>query len=317
MPSTYWAVQYPPFQPGKRKPRQLPGRGRRFAARKSHSRPQSNPTLAQIKAAQTIQRKFRQKRYVPKKPISQGTEVFQYRLSPQAAVSLQAIAASNTNGPKNSFVFLPAGFSQHSTMTDNAGSAYTLHGSFLKPVLGWVSKFRVSFDAIANHADNKQGLNLRCHHGVMKITATKFSDSPNAYGSQEEFEDDCMVAVKAELFQHNLCADHLEYAQKNRNIKVNGSFAVRPNRNSMIRMDMTEDSATSSLNSFNVPPPVLLTINHPVPKMKTKIARTTDTSFPVLTNLWVPWVCFTCEQLTSNSGHFKIEQSSRMYFTDN
>ena len=98
--------------------------------------------------------------YKPKKPISLGTEVYQFRLATQST-TVPALAASEANGPKNSKILLPAGFSQHTTCVDSSGATYTVQGHFLKPCFDWTSKLRISFHNIAHHSDNQGGLNLR------------------------------------------------------------------------------------------------------------------------------------------------------------
>lgn len=326
MPGGYWA-NYPPFQPGRRQPRQLPGRGRRTSMYTKGRAPLAPPPgivlSKQTQAAHTIQRAFRKKRFVPKKPISVGTEIFQFRLATQSStVAYQA--ASESDGPKNSKILMPAGFSQHTTCVDSDNANYTLHGHFLKPVYDYVTKLRVSFKNIAHHSDNQAGLNLRVYHGYIKMSENKIT-SGSVPSSQAAFESTCLSAIKQELFKSNVTSDPLEFERKNRNVVVLGSFDVRPDRRRMIRMDgitsvttvTPPGTETGSFKSYNVPPPKVYTIKHMTPKMKTRIEKAADHSFPCLTNLWIPWVMLASPQLTSNSGHFDVEHSSRMYFTDN
>jgi hypothetical protein len=82
-------------------------------------------------------------------------------------------------------------------------------------------------------------------------------------------------------------------------------------------MDVKEDSTSGELESINVPPPKTYTIRHMCPKNKTRVEKAQDHSFPCPSNLWIPWVMIASPQLTTNSGHFDLEYSSRMYFTDN
>ena len=263
-------------------------------------------------------RKFVRKKkpmYKPKKPISLGTEVYQMRLATQTD-TISAHSGSESLGPKNSLIVLPSWFNSASTCVDSEGATYTVQGNWVKPCYSFTSKLRISFANIANHADNKAGLNLRCYHGVLNLTENKLTDN-SAPLSQAAFQTTCLLACKEELFNSNLTADPLDYEKRNRNVRVLGSFDVVPDRRRMIRMDVKEDSTSGELESINVPPPKTYTIRHMCPKMKTRVEKAQDHSFPCPSNLWIPWVMIASPQLTTNSGHFDLEYSSRMYFTDN
>lgn len=261
--------------------------------------------------------------YKPRKPLARGTECYQFRLATQSS-TIPALSGSLVNGPENSKILLPAGFSQHSTCVDSENATYTVQGHFLKPVYDWTTKLRLSFANIAHHSDNQAGLNLRVYHGYIMMSENKIT-SGAVPASQASFESHCLVAIKEELFKSNITSDPLEYQKKNRNVKVLGSFDVKPNRNRMIRMDgitsittvARPGTDTGSFKSYNTPPPCVYTIKHMCPKNKTRVEKASDHSFPCLTNLWIPWIMIASPQLTSNSGHFDVEHSSRMYFTDN
>lgn len=320
MTAGYW-VNAPPYSSFRRKPRQ-PRRTHQFRKRSDTRGPMSNPpvNISRNLAAQTIQRKFRQKRYVPKKPISHGTECYQLRLAKQS-LTLTANTGSTLNGPKNSVILPCSAFSQHTTCVDSNGTAYTVLGNYIKFVYDWSTKIRCSFQNITNHADNKMGLLLRCHHGVVKIPVSK-RVAGTGFASQLKFEEEVLKILKEQLFESNVTSDFLEYTVKNRNIIVNSSFDVRPYRNNMIRVDSlvhtnTVPSTTDTISSATFPPPRCYKVKHPTPKQKTRLGFSSDHSFPLPENLWIPWVMFTSDQLTSNSGYFDIDYSSRAYFTDN
>ena len=261
-------------------------------------------------------RKFQKKKpmYKPRKPIAMGVETYQFRLAAQST-TLTANVASADNGPKNSLICLPAGFSSATTCVDSNGDSYTVQGNFIKPVYQYSMKCKVDFSGIVHHADNAAGLNLRCHHGLVKVTAN--SETVAGWSNQASFQAAILALIKEHLYESSISSDYLEYSKRNRHIKVNGSFDVVPDRRRMIRMDMLETAGTGKLNSVNTPPPKCFTVTLPTPKMKTRVAKTADSAkFPILENLWIPWVLFTCDQLTSNSGHFNVHYSSRMYFTD-
>lgn len=305
------------------------GRGTRPIHRASGNRawkgraPQSSGGFqmsGQTHAAMKIQRAFRKKRYVARKPISVGTEVYQIRLASQSA-NLVAVSGSTTNGPANSLIMLPAFFSQHSTCVDSNGTAYTPTGNWIKPVYSHTTKLRVSFDQITNHDDNKGGLNLRIIHGFVKIPTSK-AVSGAGWASQAAFETEVLKIIKENLFESNVVSDFLEYSQKNRNVHIAGRFDVKPNRTNMIRVDSlvhtnAVPSTTDTISSATYPPPKCYTIKHVLPPNKTRLAFASDHSFPLPENMYLPFVMASCAQLTGNSGSFKCEHSSRMYFTDN
>jgi hypothetical protein len=298
-----------------RKPQQLKGRGRHTAFGIKGRQPERLPPGIKLhpktKAALQIQRQFRKTRYVPKKPIALGVECYQIRLAAQST-TLSQNAGSALLGPKNSTIMLSGMFHASHTVTDSSGAPYVIDGNWMKFVYGNTSKVRITFNNIAFHADNKQGLNLRFHHGLLKVTPDKFNATLT---TQADWVAAIEVELRKQLYESDMCADFLDYSLKNRNIKLLNSFDVKPNRNHMIRKD--EEMGTDHIKDFSSPPPVTFKINHPTPQMKTRVAYTADTNpVPVPHNLWVPFMVASCSQMTSNSGSFNIEYTSRSYFTD-
>lgn len=280
-------------------------------------------TYYKKKKGKWVAQKKRRKKplYKPKKPLSRGTEVIKLTVPPQAAVSLSNNTASAVNGPKNSQIFLSSLWSQHTTFKDSNDADYTPKGAWVKMVYGSKSKFRITFNTLAHHTDNHGGLNLMCHHGICKVPMEK-SNSGHSYATAAEFETAVLVLLKKELYNSGITSDFLNYEKQNRNIQIKNSFRIRPSRNDMLMQDgimttATVPSTTDTFKSAAFPPPRLITINHSVPKAKTKLARHQGQNYATLpVNLWIPFTLFTCEQLTANSGHYSIEYSSRSYFTD-
>lgn len=271
-----------------------------------------NPRAKRVQRPRKFQkRKFVKKKplFKPRKPVSLGTEVYQLWVE-GVNRNLVYNAGSATNGPKSSQLILPAGFDSTSKCQDGNGTLTVPKGAFIKPVYSWTTKLRISFNHISKHLTT--GAICRVHHGVMKIAPDKFNADT---ASQATFEAAVLVQLKKELFESEISADYLAYAKKNRNIKVNGSFVVRPSRDHMIRDDHSLATANEQL-SQSFPPPRCYTINHPVPKMKTRVVVESQTPAALLHNLWVPWTMISCERLNSDSGYFLIENSSKMYFTD-
>lgn len=316
MTAGYW-VNAPPYSSFARKPRQP----RRYnTSRKTAGVMVPAPRAPnRLPPGIKVKMNYSGKRVVPRKPISAGTECYQMRLAKQTS-TLTNNAASQAGGPKNSLLLQPAGFHGSTTITDGDGNPYSILGNFIKPVYGWITKVRVSFQNIASHADNKMGLVLRLHHGVVKVAMNKTAFS---FSGHSAFASAASGEVLRQLYDSNITSDFLDYTKKNRDVKINGSFIVKPNRSNMIRTDYlavtnTVPSTTDTIKSYNAPPPKEYVIHHPVPKMKTRIQKDgTAPHFPMPLHLWMPFTILTCDQLTGNSGHFDVEHSSRLYFTDN
>ncbi len=248
-----------------------------------------------------------------------GTEIYHLKYHAIENTDFPHNAAGTTAPrPKNTVVVLPVGFNSNFLAVDASNQNYDIGGNWIKPVLGWNTKHRVSFNSIVHDSASKQGLNLRCYHGLMKNTYYKMKGESAA--SLSAFHTEILAELYKQLAESKVSANYLDYARKNRVIQINGQFDIKPNRNGMIRVD-NDLSAANKQTSYNAPPPVTFTINHPVPRMKTRVSTNHSSAahenIPLMENSWVPFTAFVCEQLLTTSGSFKIESNSRMYFTDN
>lgn len=231
-----------------------------------------------------------------------NTEIFQYALAPQTA-NFAAVAATATQS-KNTKVFLGALYNRNSTALEQA-----VRGDWICPKF-YTDKYRISFEGIVpDVADSNQGFLLRMHVVQVKIAPNKV---PVATDTQANWATGIEDLVNREVAQSNITADFLEFAKANRNIRVISTETIRPNRNQMIRKNI---STGTSGENYSCPPPVCRTVKHRIPQFKQKLNANGSVN-PKLEQSYVNAVVFTCHQLTTNTGHFVIEHSSKFYFTD-
>lgn len=250
---------------------------------------------------------------VPRKPIAYSAEVFQLRLG-EINQSLAVLSGSSSNGPKNSVILLPAGIHHGTTCTTSEGITHNLHSNWLKPVYQFSSKCRLDFSGLADHADTYKGLKFRVMYGVMKIAPDKYNATVSSLSG---FEAAVLAELKKELYESEISSDYLEYTRKNRNIRIDGKFDVKPNL--MASPSLNHVGVTATTPTYA--PVRCFTIRHPVPKMKCRVSTLThgvspQITQPLLNHLWTPWVLIMGDQLTANTGHVNVSHTSRMYFTD-
>ena len=223
--------------------------------------------------------------------------------------------AATSAKPKNTLVLLPC-LSNNQVLVDDTSPA--ANGNWLTPKF-LTSKLRISFqDIVPDHADSAQGFKLRVHIGQLRMSAFKAQEPANSYASPDLWLDAVSDLVKQNLVDSNLTSDFMDYAQRNRNIQILSSWLVKPNRNASIRQAITPGAASGE--NYTAPPPVCYNIKHRIPTFKTRInstvGPTVDNNGQCLDNLFIPFIALTCDQLTSNTGTFQVEHSSRFYFTD-
>ncbi len=231
-----------------------------------------------------------------------NTEIFQYTLAPQsanfAAVAASAIQSANTK------VFLGALYNRNTTQLEQA-----VRGDWICPKF-YTDKYRINFDGIVqDHADSAAGFLLRMHVVQVKIAPNKV---PVATDTQANWATEIEALVNREVASSNITADFLEFAKANRNIRVISTETIRPNRNQMIRKNLQVGTVGEN---YSCPPPVCKTVRHQIPQFKQKLNANGSVS-PKLEQSYVNAVVFTCSQLSTNTGHFQIEHSSKFYFTD-
>lgn len=260
------------------------------------------------------------KMFDPKKPKYKGAagnkfqsaynnEIFQYNLPPQSA-DFGAVAAVENVQSKNLKVFLGALYNRNTTATNIGSGNYGIRGQFLTPRF-YTDKYRVSFaDIVPDHADSAAGFLLRMHVVQVKITPSKASvrtDSINNWAADIE------ALVNKELALSNIQSDHLEFARQNRNVKIIKTQLLKPSRNNTIRMSL--QTGTTGEN-YSCPAPICLTVKHQIPQFKQRVGLESGEARPMLTDMYINAVCFECNNLTLDTGTFKIEHSSKFYYCD-
>ena len=234
-----------------------------------------------------------------------NTEIFQYTLAPQTA-DFNAVAAVAGVQSANTKVFLGALYNRNTTQLEQA-----VRGDWICPKF-YTDKYRIGFEGIIpDVADSNQGFLLRMHVLQVKIAPNKV---PVATDTQANWATAIEALVNREVALSNITADHLEFAKANRNIRVIRSEVIRPNRNAMIRKNISA-SPTGAGENYSCPPPVCKTVRHQIPQFKQKLNANGSVN-PKLEQSYVNAVVFTCHQLTTNTGSFTIEHSSKFYFTD-
>lgn len=267
------------------------------------------PVSRRPKGKKVVRKKVKM---VPRKPIAYSAEVFQLRLG-QVDQQLSVMAGSATNGPKNSVILIGAGIHHTTTCCTSEGATHNVLSNWIKPVYGWSSKCRLDFSGLAEHADTYKGMKFRVMYGICKITPDKYNASTSSLSA---FEASVLAELKKELYESEISSDYLEYTRKNRNIRIDGKFDVKPNLNSA-----PSEPHLTSMHNVIYAPPKCFTIRHPIPKMKCRVKTISHGTSPVITqpvldHVWTPWVLVMSDQLTANTGHVNVSHTSRMYFTD-
>ena len=233
-----------------------------------------------------------------------NSENFQYTLAPQTA-NFGPVAASTVQS-KNTKVFLGALYNRNTTALEQ-----NILGSNICPKF-YTDKYRISFDDIVpDHADSAQGFKLRMH--VIQVKIAPHKDPTVLTDSLANWATTIEAMVNREVADSNLNSDYLDFTQKSRNLNIISTMDIKPNRNHMIRKNISTGTVGEN---YSCPPPYCVTVKHKVPQWKTRLSDNGQVN-PLCEQMYVSCVLFTCDQLTANTGTFKIEHSSKFYFTDN
>lgn len=285
--------------------RQLPGRGRRFAAHKSHPRPQPNPSLAQIRAAQMIQRNFRKNKQMKynKELKHMETTTQNHNLEHQT---------KNSTRMANGVVLYPSGFNATQKSLLQGTSDTTIVGSWIaKSYL--THKFIVDWASLTAHADLNKGMELRCRYGYICVSPHKANCSLTTASG---WQTDVNAMVMRELQDSGIDENHLSFKKKSRTVKILGDFMVRPKLHFR-----PSDNDYDGDSGSDFAPPNNLTIKWDnkkfFSKVKTRLAATAETPPQyVQHHQWVPFVYFSSNNITANMGSLTISDSSKLYYGD-
>lgn len=223
----------------------------------------------------------------------------------------------SANQMANGQIFYPCGFNATTSHIPQGVGCNALVGCFIRP-LYCSQKFKISFanldldEEVAN-----SGLKLRCRSGWIRNTGAKAGASLSTTSTAWQTLINTMV--HKELQDADMDADYLQYVRKSRNIMIVKDSFLKPRLNQ--RMG-TDPSGAGSATQNSYAPEICFTINWDRTKgwlrNKTRLEPTgTHADQLVLHNQFVPFVYFSCEQLTAtNQGHINVKSSSRYYFSD-
>lgn len=294
--------------PGKYHPRQ-PRRTHRFSKRMDTKLPQRLPPGIKLaprtKAAVAIQRNFRKNRQIKynKEIKSMEAPGQTYTLSKQAKSSSQM---------ENGLVLYPAPFhADHYKFSQAVGANAAVIGTWLTPQY-LTQKFVVDWASLTHHEDLNKGLELRCRYGYIKCTAHKANISLDA-----NWQSNVNVLVCRELQNSGIDDNFLTFTKTSRTVHMLGDFMVRPNLNQRPAV-YQHDNVTTAEARFA--PPTNLTIRWSNKKMfskdKRRLAKIDSATDYVLHHNFIPFVYFSCDNITTNMGDLTIAQSSKFYYED-
>lgn len=228
-----------------------------------------------------------------------------------------AFVASGATQMPNGQVFYPCGFNHITSHISQGTGCSALVGCFVRP-LYCTQKFKISFAGLdMDKTVVNSGLKLRCRSGWIRNTGAKAGASVSTDSSA--WQNLINVMVHKELQDADYDADYLQFTRKNRNIMIVKDSFLKPKLNQ--RMG-TDDAGAGNLAVNSYAPEICFTINWDKTKgwLRNKTRLEPTGSHPtqlVLHNQFIPFVYFSCEQLTNtNQGHIEIKSSSRYYFTD-
>ncbi len=228
-----------------------------------------------------------------------------------------AFVASGQTQMPNGQVFYPCGFNTDLSHLSQGTGCHGLVGCFIRP-LYLSQKFKISFSGLdLDQEVANSGLKLRCRSGWIRNTGAKCGASVST--DSAAWQNLINVMVHKELQDADYDADYLQYTRKNRNIMIVKDSFLKPRLNQRMGSDPA-GAGSAALNSYA--PEICFTINWDKTKgfLRNKTRLEPTGSHPtqlVLHNQFIPFVYFSCEQLTAtNQGHIEIKSSSRYYFTD-
>jgi hypothetical protein len=218
----------------------------------------------------------------------------------------------------NGQVFYPCGFNSLTSYIGQGTGCSALIGCFIRP-LYCTQKFKISFKGLdLDKTVVNSGLKLRCRSGWIRNTGAKAGASVST--TSTAWQNLINVMVHKELQDADFDADYLQFTRKNRNIMVVKDSFLKPKLNQRVGVDAGDLTGNTAVESYA--PEICFTINWDKTRgwLRNKTRLEPTGSHPtqlVLHNQFIPFVYFSCEQLTNvNEGHIEVKSSSRYYFTD-
>lgn len=221
-------------------------------------------------------------------------------------------AIGSTTMP-NGILFYPAGFNSVTNHIPQGVGCHALVGCFMRP-LYCSQKFTIDFQSLDwTKQQVNSGLRLRCRSGWIRNTGKKYNA---ALTSATDWVNDIQKMTHETLQAADMDADYLQYVQKSRNIMMVKDSFLKPRLDQRMGYgDHVDSHATTA-------PRINFTINWDQTRgwlrNKTRLEPMQDDNTKlVLHNQFVPFVYFSCENLSAVSdGHIVIKSSSRYYYTD-
>lgn len=185
-------------------------------------------------------------------------------------------------------------------------------GSYLRYAYPFKMKCQLDYSDL-KYEHLKNGINLQCIKGWVKTTM-------NDSGVQANHAN-ALTIIKHFTFNAGLEADFLSFAQKTNDIKIESKFRVKPPKEFNIFLQVhTSITPAGSEPKFIKPPLQNMSFKWRNPQSKQKLIATGTGSGATATfapgDIWVPFVVFTCDQLTSSTGTISIGHCDKVYYTD-
>ena len=267
-------------------------------------------------------RKFKKKKPAYKHGKKTAPKLFTTREVKHIETALDtknvAFVAEGQTQMANGQIFYPCGFNSTTSHISQGTGCSALVGCFIRP-LYCSQKFKISFANIdTDQAVTNNGLKLRCRSGWIRNTGAKAGASVAT--DSAAWQTLINVMVHKELQDADMDADYLQYVRKSRNIMIVKDSYLKPKLNQRMGVDGYDSNISHQHNSYA--PEIHFTINWNKTKgwLSNKTRLEPTGSHPtqlVLHNQFVPFVYFSCEQLTNlNQGHIQVKSSSRYYFSD-
>jgi len=217
--------------------------------------------------------------------------------------SLSHNTGSEANGIKNSTYTYPAMFSGATPNWASGTRANEFIGSWVNSEY-LKQKWRVEFPGIvASHVDSLAGFQVRCTLVAIRVPGSKADADLTNFTL---WASDIDRIAKRETFNSDLDSDYLEFATRNRNVKVISQRTLKPSQDSKLKINYASDA---------VAPPIEFSHNWYCPNFKQRVTKLGD-GYGCLNDNYIYCAIFTCNELTANTGNIGVQTSSRFYYTD-
>lgn len=279
------------------------------------------------RVATVIQRKFRSGRRKPVGRMSSKVNKYNVEIksitNPKKSLRLEFNAGSDADGPANSLCIL-SGLFGGDTSNTQAPNPGMLRGTGCDQLIGcWIQeaynhslKFTLDYNTLqVDGAGTFPSCNVEVIHGMVMNTGAKMGVDPSTMNSTAWLTA-IESNVRKELHRTGFSADHLNYVEQNRRVKVLKRYTVRPKPSQAIIIEGT------SVPTKTLAPPYHGQYKFPHNKMKTRLVESKlvhpDDPPPewVPNSLWIPFTLILAPEITSATGYIQVETISKCYLRD-